>query len=108
VHHFRDRLKPEEYFSRCVDLCRRLAPVAEEADVRLAIHTDDPPVPDGEGLLPGITNPLIINRLFDAVQSGNLGLLFCCGTRYESGVNIYEQIKMFGRSGRFSTYIYGM
>jgi mannonate dehydratase len=64
--------------------------------VKLAIHTDDPPVPDEEGLLPGITTPEQIWRLLDAVPSPNSGILFCTGTRYESGVDIYEQIKAFG------------
>jgi len=99
-HHFRDSLTSEEYFSRCVEVCKRLIPAAEESGVGLALHTDDPPVPDGEGLLPGITNPLLINRLLEAVSSENLGLLFCCGTRYESGVDIFQQIKMFGEVNR--------
>ncbi len=99
-HHFRDKLTSEEYFSRCVEICKRLVPIAEESGVGLALHTDDPPVPDSEGLLPGITNPLLINRLLEAVSSNNLGLLFCCGTRYESGVDIFQQIRMFGEKGR--------
>ncbi len=99
-HHFRDSLTFEEYFSRCVEICKRLAPIAEDSGVGLALHTDDPPVPDSEGLLPGITNPLLINRLFESVDSENLGLLFCCGTRYETGVDIFDQIRMFGEKGR--------
>jgi mannonate dehydratase len=97
AHHFIDRITPKEYFDRCVQICERVVPVAEEAGVQLALHTDDPPVPDREGLLPGITTPLQIKRLFDAVPSKNLGLLFCCGTRYESGVDVYKQIRMLGR-----------
>jgi mannonate dehydratase len=100
AHHFTDQVTPAEYFDRCVEILERVVPVAEAAGVKLALHTDDPPVPDGEGLLPGITNPLLINRLFEAVPSRNLGLLFCCGTRYESGVDLYEQIRMFGGRGK--------
>lgn len=100
AHHFREKLTPEEYFSNCVRVLERIVPAAEESGVKLMIHFDDPPVPDSEGLLPGITNPLMINRIFEAVPSRNLGMLFCCGTRYESGVNIYEQIKLFGDRGK--------
>ena len=100
AHHFTDRITSDEYFSRCIQICEKVIPVAEEVRVKIALHTDDPPVPDSEGLLPGITNPLLINRLFEAVPSRNLGLLFCCGTRYESGVDVFEQIRMFGRRGR--------
>jgi mannonate dehydratase len=45
-------------------------------------------------------NPLMINRIFEAVPSKNLGLLFCVGTRYESGVDIYNQIRLFGNMGK--------
>lgn len=99
-HHFTDKIAPEEYFSRCVEICKRIVPEAEKSQVKLALHTDDPPVPDAEGLLPGLWNPLLINSLFDAVSSRNLGLLFCCGTRYESGINIFDQIRLFGRMGK--------
>ena len=97
AHHFKEKLTPEEYFSNCVKVLERIVPVAEDSEVKLMMHFDDPPVPDSEGLLPGITNPLMINRIFEAVQSKNVGILFCCGTRYESGVDIYEQIRLFGR-----------
>lgn len=45
-------------------------------------------------------NPLMINRVFEAVPSKNLGLLFCVGTRYESGVDIYDQIRLFSKMGK--------
>lgn len=100
AHHFREELAPEEYFSNCVKVLEEIVPVAEDSGVKLMMHFDDPPVPDTEGLLPGITNPLTINRIFEAVQSKNVGMLFCCGTRYESGVDIYEQIRLFGSRGK--------
>ena len=37
-----------------------------------------------------------IQKLFDAVPSPNSGLLFCTGTRYESGINIIQQIEQLG------------
>ncbi len=100
AHHFREKLTSEEYFSNCVKVLKRIVPVAEDSGVKLMIHFDDPPVPDFEGLLPGITDPFMINRIFEAVPSDNLGILFCCGTRYESGVDIYEQIRFFGKRGK--------
>lgn len=96
AHHFTDSLTAEEYFENCVRIYERIIPVLEEAGVKLAIHTDDPPVPDEEGLLPGITTLQQIQRLLDAVPSPNSGLLFCTGTRYESGIDIFDQIEMFG------------
>ena len=100
AHHFKENITSEGYFFNLVKALKQLVPVAEEAGVKLMLHTDDPPVPDTEHLLPGIMNPLIINRVFEAVPSKNLGLLFCVGTRYESGVDIYDQIRLFGSKGK--------
>jgi mannonate dehydratase len=95
-HHFINTLTPESYFKRLVFIYEKIIPVLEETNVHLAIHTDDPPVPDSEGLLPGLTTPKQIQQLLEAVPSSNSGVLFCSGTRYESGINIYEQINFFG------------
>ncbi|MEM2922459.1 MAG: mannonate dehydratase, partial [Candidatus Bathyarchaeia archaeon] len=43
AHHFRDSIKSEEYFSNCVKVLERVIPVAEDSNVKVAIHTDDPP-----------------------------------------------------------------
>jgi len=96
AHHFIDKMTPEEYFQSCVRVLEKVVPVAEGSGVKLMLHNDDPPVPDGEGLLPGITNSLQIRRLLEAFPSRNLGLLFCCGTRYESGENMYDLLRLFG------------
>ncbi|MFC1900347.1 mannonate dehydratase [Chloroflexota bacterium] len=100
AHHFTNNITIEGYFDNLVKALQKLAPVAEDADVKLMLHTDDPPVPDTDNLLPGIINPLMINRIFEAVPSKNLGLLFCVGTRYETGEDIYDQIRLFGNMGK--------
>jgi len=96
AHHFNDKLSPEAYFENLVAVYKRIIPILEDSDVRLAVHTDDPPIPDDEGLLPGITTPQQIQRLLDTVPSPKSGVLFCTRTRYESGIDIFEQIRMFG------------
>ena len=95
AHHFTESLDPEDHFRNCVGICRRLAPVLEDSGVKMAIHGDDPPVSE-EGLLPGFTSSEMLLRLFDEVPGEDCGILFCTGTRYESGVDIYEQIRAFG------------
>jgi mannonate dehydratase len=100
AHHFTNNITIESYFDNLVEALQKLVPVAEDAGVKLMLHTDDPPVPDTDNLLPGIINPLMINRIFEAVPSNNLGLLFCVGTRYETGVDIYDQIRLFGNTGK--------
>ena len=96
AHHYQDILTSDEYFNNLIRIYKRIIPILEDSGVRLAVHTDDPPIPDNEGLLPGITTPKQIKRLLDAVLSPNSGVLFCTGTRYESGLDIFEQIRMFG------------
>ncbi|MDQ1280434.1 MAG: Mannonate dehydratase [Thermoproteota archaeon] len=99
-HHFTNNITIEGYFDNLVKALQKLVPIAEDADVKLMLHTDDPPVPDSDNLLPGIMNPVLINRIFEAIPSKNLGLLFCVGTRYETGVDIYDQIRLFGNMGK--------
>ncbi len=96
AHHFTEMMSAEDYVAKLVKALQRLVPVAEAAGVKLMLHFDDPPVPDEANLLPGIVNPLLITRVFEAVPSDHLGLLFCVGTRYESGVDVYDQIRLFG------------
>ena len=96
AHHYQDILTSDEYFNNLIRIYKQIIPILEDSGVRLAVHTDDPPIPDNEGLLPGITTPKQIKRLLDAVLSPNSGVLFCTGTRYESGLDIFEQIRMFG------------
>ena len=100
AHHFTNNITIESYFDNMVKALQKLVPIAEDSGVKLMLHTDDPPVPDTDNLLPGIINPLMINRIFEAVPSKNLGLLFCVGTRYETGVDIYDQIRLFGNMGK--------
>lgn len=90
AHHFTENITIERYFDNLVNALQKLVPVAEDSDVKLMIHTDDS----------ARAIPLLINRVFEAVPSRNLGLLFCVGTRYESGVDVYDQIRRFGNMGK--------
>lgn len=84
----------EAHFERCVRMYQRLVPIAEEHDIRLVMHPSDPPLPESE------FSPRRWSRMLDVVPSAHSGLLYCIGTRYESGVNIEEDIRAFGRRGK--------
>ena len=84
----------EAHFERCVRLLERLVPIAEGTGIRLITHPSDPPLPDTE------LSPFRWSDLMDAVPSAHNGLLYCIGTRMESGVNILEDIRAFGRRGK--------
>ncbi|HVC34435.1 MAG TPA: mannonate dehydratase [Chloroflexota bacterium] len=84
----------EAHFERSVQLYQRLLPIAEATGVRLILHPSDPQLPDTE------FSPRRWSQVLDAVPSSYVGLLYCVGTRYETGVNILDDIRAFGRRGK--------
>jgi len=84
----------EAHFERSVALYQRLLPIAEGLGIRLILHPSDPQLPETE------FSPRRWSRILDAVPSASSGLLYCVGTRYETGVNVYDDIRAFGRRGK--------
>lgn len=80
---------------------RHLMPVAEDADVRVCLHPDDPPIPDPLGGAARITSSIEqYHRIFDLVPSESNAMLFCQGCVAEMGVDIYESIRSVGSRGK--------
>ena len=79
-----------EYFLKAV------APVAEEAGVRLALHPDDPPVPTLGGVARIFSSFEGFKRAMAVVDSPNSGLDFCQGCWSEMNTDVYEAIRYFG------------
>lgn len=84
---------------------RQIAPVAEEAGVRIGIHPDDPPVPELGGI------PRRIFGTFDGyvkaleiANSPNIGVCLCCGTWMEGGThtgkNVFDAARAFAKMGK--------
>jgi len=94
--HFTEKLSYTDYLSNCIKVLNEILPVAKEQNIKISSHFDDPPIGD-ERLLPGFRNHVQILELFDKVSSENFGISFCCGTRYESGTDIFKQIELFGK-----------
>jgi mannonate dehydratase len=86
----------EEMWDRLTYFLERVVPAAEAAEVRLACHPDDPPVPGlrGEARILGSVEGL--KRLIELVPSESNGLNFCQGTIAEMGVDVLEAIRYFG------------
>lgn len=76
---------------------QRVIPVAEEAGVRIALHPDDPPIPEPLGgadrIVVSIDN---YRRIFDLAPSDANGMLFCQGCVAEMGADVPETIRAIG------------
>jgi len=95
----------EEIWTNYEYFIREAAPVAEEANVRIGIHPDDPPVP----MLAGV--PRCIFSSFDGYRkaleiadSPNVGICLCVGCWLEGGAlmgkDVIETIHYFGERNK--------
>jgi mannonate dehydratase len=92
----------EEIWENYAYFIKQVAPVAEEAGVRIGIHPDDPPVP----VLAGVPRCIFGNfegykRAMEIANSPYVGICLCCGTWLEGGRTLThkdpeEMIRYFG------------
>ena len=89
----------EHWWDRFLKVYDKLVPIAEEADIKLAMHPSDTPVVDTP------FGALGFHRIIDAFPSRQVGYLYCCGTRAEAGGSslILDEIHNYGRKGRLFT-----
>jgi len=88
-----------EYFIKAV------APVAEEANVLIGIHPDDPPVPELGGVPRCIFSSFDgYRRAMEIADSPNVGICLCVGCWLEGGKlmgkDVFETIKYFGERNK--------
>jgi mannonate dehydratase len=85
----------------CLD---RIMPVAEASGVRVAIHPDDPPIPEQGGVARILHSFEHFRQLFDLCRSPNLGVNFCVGTWIEpgeaTGKPVNDMIRWLAANGR--------
>ena len=81
----------------------RIVPVAEEAGVRLAMHPDDPPIPEPLGGAARILSSLDhFERMFDMVSSDANAMLFCQGCVAEMGEDVPSAIRRVGTQNKIA------
>ena len=95
----------EELWDNFASFAVEIAPVAEEAGVRIGIHPDDPPgVPLG-----GVPRPIFSSfdgykRALEIADSPNVGMCLCIGCWLEGGEamgrDVVETIRYFGGQGK--------
>lgn len=91
----------EEMWERMEKFLRTVIPVAESAGVVLALHPDDPPVPEPLGGVWQVCSSVDQwRRIYDSVPSDNHKMLFCQGCMTELlGAGVYDFIaEMAGRN----------
>jgi mannonate dehydratase len=96
------RFSKEEIWENYTYFIKQVAPVAEEANVRIGIHPDDPPEPE----LAGVPRCIFANfegykRAMEIANSPNIGICLCCGCWNEGGRTLMhkdpaEMIRHFG------------
>ncbi len=99
------KFSKDELWDNYTYFIRQIAPVAEEAGVRIGIHPDDPPVPELGGIprqIFGTFDGYV--RALEIANSPNIGVCLCCGTWAEggenTGKNVYEAARAFAQMGK--------
>ncbi len=100
----------EEIWENYTYFIKQVAPVAEQAGVRIGIHPDDPPAP----VLAGVPRCIFGNfegykRAMEIANSPNIGICLCCGTWLEGGKQLTgkdpeEMIRYFGAAKIFKIH----
>ena len=79
----------------------RIIPVAQEEGVRLALHPDDPPIPEPMAGAARIVSTLDqYRRIFELVPSQANAMLFCQGCVREMGEDVPQAIRSIGSLGK--------
>ena len=95
----------DEIWDNFAAFIHEVAPVAEEAGVRIGIHPDDPPQPELGGIPRCIFSSFDgYHRAMEIADSPNVGICFCIGCWLEGGPlmgkDVVESIKYFGEKGK--------
>jgi mannonate dehydratase len=75
---------------------KRTVPVAEEANIDLALHPNDPPISPVRGVERIITSPEAYDRVLEIVPSDRNGIAYCQGNFSAMEIDIPKTIRHFG------------
>lgn len=90
-------ISEEKMFDNWKYFVERVIPVCEEADVRMAVHPDDPPVPSLRGIARPLTSFEGFKRITEVLDSEYNGISFCMGCWAEMGEDVPAAIRYFGK-----------
>ncbi len=92
VPHAERSTSDEQIWENLEYFLKRIVPVAEQEEVLLAMHPDDPPVSPLCGLARIMRSPEHFERLLELVDSPVNGLTFCQGCFAEMGADLVAAI----------------
>ena len=85
----------EEMWNNFERFMEVVLPAAESAGVRLALHPDDPPMPELGGIARIFRGNAGFRRAIETYDSPNFGLNFCLGTWSEMDEDAVENLRFF-------------
>jgi mannonate dehydratase len=92
-------LSRERMWDNLAWLLERIAPVAETAGVRIALHPDDPPLPEMRGVARILSTLDDLERAVDLAGSPNVGITFCQGNIALMTDDVPAAIRRFAARG---------
>jgi mannonate dehydratase len=92
----------EELWSNITYFLKAVIPVAEKANVRMALHPNDPPAPVSRGTHQIMNSFSGWKRLVSIVDSPSNGMTFDCGVSNELGEDPLEVLKYLGDRDRIN------
>lgn len=92
----------KELWQRLEYFLREILPVAEEAGVDMALHPDDPPMPELRQTARLVYRPEIYQQVMELVKSPANKMELCLGSLQEmqSDRPIYDYLDKYARQGR--------
>lgn len=91
-----------EMWANITYLLKAVIPVAEKANVRMALHPNDPPFPLGRGSQQIMATVAGWKHLIDIVNSPSNGITFDCGVTQEMGEDPISVCHYFGSKDRIN------
>ena len=91
------RISEEKMWDNITYFLKAVIPEAEKAGVKMALHPDDPPVPELRGIARIIISPDAYRRVMNIVPSPVNGVTFEISVYYLMGANLEAVAREFGR-----------
>lgn len=91
------KVSEEKMWDNYTYFIKAVIPVAEKAGVKMALHTDDPPISPLRGIGRIFTSAENFRKAMNIIDSPSHGITFCQATFKAMGENIFELIEEFSK-----------